>query len=126
MLGWESNSHLNHLDLLFTYNDQLLYDYGNVSAGGRISAPQPKRWDDLWNLVEVYRAGASGRVAVAGETVFSGTFAGELEVEVDGALTLGGVGDLQFGGSVAEVLVYNRGVEQRGDCPGTQRDGGQV
>ncbi|SVC88373.1 uncharacterized protein METZ01_LOCUS341227, partial [marine metagenome] len=108
LFGWESNSHLNHLDLLFTYNDQLMYDYGNASAGGRISAPQPERWDDLWNLVEVYRAGASGRVAVAGETVFSGTFAGELEVEVDGALTLGGVGDLQFRGSVAEVLVYNR------------------
>ena len=112
VLGWESNSHLNHLDLLFTYNDQLLYDYGNVSAGGRISAPQPERWDDLWNLVEVYRAGASGRVAVAGETVFSGTFAGELEVEVDGALTLGGVGMLHFGGSVAEVLVYNRALSK--------------
>ncbi|SVD78999.1 uncharacterized protein METZ01_LOCUS431853, partial [marine metagenome] len=38
----------------------------------------------------------------------SGTFAGELEVEVDGALTLGGVGGLHFGGAVAEVLVYNR------------------
>jgi len=59
LLGWESNSHLNHLDLLFTYNDQLLFDYGNVSAGGRILAPQPERWDDLWNLVEVYRTGES-------------------------------------------------------------------
>ena len=108
LFGWESNSHLNHLDLLFTYNDQLMYDYGNTSDGGRISAPQPERWDDLWNLVEVYRAGASGRVAVAGETVFGDAFAGELEVEVDGVLTLGGVGGLQFGGSVAEVLVYNR------------------
>ena len=108
VLGWESNSHLNHLDLLFTYNDQLLFDHGNASAGGRISASQPERWDDLWNLVEVYRTGQSGRVAVAGETVFSGTFAGELEVDVDGALTVGGVGGLQFGGAVAEVLVYNR------------------
>jgi len=108
LLGWESNSHLNHLDLLFTYNDQLLFDYGNVSAGGRILAPQPERWDDLWNLVEVYRTGESGWVAVAGETVFSDTFAGELDVEVDGALTLGGVGGLHFGGAVAEVLVYNR------------------
>ncbi|MDP6794769.1 MAG: Ig-like domain-containing protein, partial [Verrucomicrobiota bacterium] len=108
LLGWESNSHLNHLDLLFTYNDRLLFDYGDASAGGRISAAQPERWDDLWNLVEVYRTQESGRVAVAGETVFSGTFAGELEVDVEGALTLGGVGTQQFGGSVAEVLVYNR------------------
>ena len=108
VLGWESNSHLNHLDLLFTYNDQLLFDYGNASAGGRISAPQPERWDDLWNLVEVYRTGGSGRVAVAGEIVFSGTFAGELEVDVDGALTVGGVGGLHYGGAIAEVLVYNR------------------
>jgi hypothetical protein len=115
LLGWESNSHLNHLDLLFTYNDQLLFDYGNVSAGGRILAPQPERWDDLWNLVEVYRTGESGWVAVAGETVFSDTFAGELDVEVDGALTLGGVGGLHFGGAVAEVLIYNRalGVGER-------------
>ena len=30
VLGWESNSHLNHLDPLFTYNDQLLLDYGNA------------------------------------------------------------------------------------------------
>ena len=112
VLGWESNSHLNHLDLLFTYNDQLLFDYGNVSAGGRILAPQPERWDDLWNLVEVYRTGESGRVAVAGETVFSDTFAGELDVEVDGALTLGGVGGLHFGGAVAEVLVYNRALSE--------------
>ena len=108
VFGWESDSHRNHLDLLFTYNDQLLFDHGNVSAGGRISAPQPERWDDLWNLVEVHRAGTSGRVDVAGETVFSGTFAGELDIEVDGALTLGGVGGLHFGGAVAEVLVYNR------------------
>ena len=115
LLGWESNSQLNHLDLLFTYNDQLLFDYGNVSAGGRILAAQPERWDDLWNLVEVYRTGESGLVAVAGETVFSDTFAGELDVEVDGALTLGGVGGLHFGGAVAEVLVYNRalGVGER-------------
>ncbi|SVA97351.1 uncharacterized protein METZ01_LOCUS150205, partial [marine metagenome] len=108
LFGWESDSHRNHLDLLFTYNDQLLYDYGNASEGGRISAPQPERWDDLWNLVEVYRARASGRVAVAGETVFAGAFAGELEVEVDGVLTLGGVGGLHFSGAVAEMLVYNR------------------
>ncbi|HIL73458.1 MAG TPA: hypothetical protein EYG44_04445, partial [Verrucomicrobia bacterium] len=108
VFGWESDSHRNHLGLLFTYNDQLLFDYGNASAGGRISAPQPERWDDLWNLVEVYRAGASGRVAVAGVTVFSGTFAGELDVEVEGALTLGGVGGLHYGGAIAEVLVYNR------------------
>ena len=59
-------------------------------------------------LVELHRAGTSGRVDVAGETVFSGTFAGELDIEVDGALTLGGVGGLHFGGAVAEVLVYNR------------------
>ena len=115
LLGWESNSHLNHLDLLFTYNDQLLFDYGNVSAGGRILAAQPESWDDLWNLVEVYRTGESGLVTVAGKPVFSDTFAGELDVEVDGALTLGGVGGLHFGGAVAEVLVYNRalGVGER-------------
>jgi hypothetical protein len=65
--------------------------------------------------VEVYRTGESGWVAVAGETVFSDTFAGELDVEVDGALTLGGVGGLHFGGAVAKVLVYNRalGVGER-------------
>ncbi len=108
LFGWESDSHRNHLDLLFTYNDQLMYDYGNASDGGRIFAPQPERWDDLWNLVEVYRAGAIGRVVVAGEVVFEGAFTGKLEVEVDGVLTLGGVGGFQFGGSVAEVLVYNR------------------
>ena len=115
LLGWESNSQLNHLDLLFTYNDQWLFDYGNVSAGGRSLAAQPESWDDLWNLVEVYRTGESGLVTVAGKPVFSDTFAGELDVEVDGALTLGGVGGLHFGGAVAEVLVYNRalGVGER-------------
>ena len=111
-VGSEQPTYKHHLALLMRYNDQLLVDYGNVSAGGRILAPQPERWDDLWNLVEVYRTGESGWVAVAGETVFSDTFAGELDVEVDGALTLGGVGGLHFGGAVAEVLVYNRALSE--------------
>ena len=111
VLGWESDSYKNHLDLLFTYNNQLLFDYGHASEGGRISGPQPERWDDNWNLVEVYRAADSGRVAVGGETIFEGTFADELEVDVDGTLSVGAVGALHLGGAVAEVLIYNRALD---------------
>ncbi|MCH2592422.1 MAG: Ig-like domain-containing protein [Pedosphaera sp.] len=111
VLGWESDSYKNHLDLLFTYNNQLLFDYGHASEGGRISGPQPERWDDNWNLVEVYRAADSGRVAVGGETIFEGTFADELEVDVDGTLSVGAVGTLHLGGAVAEVLIYNRALD---------------
>ena len=108
VFGWESDSHRNHLDLLFTYNNVLLFDYGNASDGGRISGAQPERWDNNWHLVEVYRDGPTGRVAVGGVTVFEGEFTDDLAVDVDGTLSIGGVGTLHHGGAVAEVLVYNR------------------
>ncbi|MCH2609359.1 MAG: Ig-like domain-containing protein, partial [Pedosphaera sp.] len=108
VFGWESDSHRNHLDLLFTYNNVLLFDYGNASDGGRISGAQPERWDNNWHLVEVYRDGATGRVAVGGVTVFEGEFFDDLAVDVEGTLSIGGVGTLHHGGAVAEVLVYNR------------------
>ena len=108
VFGWESDSHRNHLDLLFTYNNVLLFDYGNASDGGRISGAQPERWDNNWHLVEVYRDGPTGRVAVGGVTVFEGEFTDDLAVDVDGTLSIGGVGTLHHGGAVAELLVYNR------------------
>ena len=59
----------------------------------------------------MYRAADSGRVAVGGETIFEGTFADELEVDVDGTLSVGAVGALHLGGAVAEVLIYNRALD---------------
>ena len=108
VFGWESDSHRNHLDLLFTFSNTLLFDYGNASDGGRISGAQPDRWDNNWHLVEVYRDGATGRVIVGGVTVFEGEFTDDLVVDTEGTLSVGGVGTLHHGGAVAEVLVYNR------------------
>ena len=85
----------------------LLFDYGNASDGGRISGAQPERWDNNWHLVEVYRDGATGRVAVGGVTVFEGEFFDDLAVDVEGTLSIGGVGTLHHGGAVAEVLVLS-------------------
>ena len=70
-------------------------------------APQPERWDDLWNLVEVYRTGESGRVTVAGETVFRAAIT--TEDFVDYGLTLSPTGRVALLRDGAELAALELG-----------------
>jgi len=108
LLAWEAPNYKNHLALLTSYNNQFLIDHGNVSEGGRVSAAQPKGWDDAWHVLEFVREGSTAAVSVDSDALELGDFGGTLDVSVSGTLMVGEAASLAFGGGVAEVLVYNR------------------
>ena len=107
VLAWEAPNYKNHLALLPSYSDQFLIDHGNVSEGGRVSAPQSEGWDEAWHVLEFVREGNSATVNVDSTAVELGEFGSTLDVGVSGALRVGEAASLAFGGGLAEVLLYN-------------------
>lgn len=110
-LTWDAPNAANKVTLHFSFDDQLFFDFGNASEGGRVSGPQPPLWDDAFHLLEIHREGASARVFMDAVPVLLGDFEDELDVNRDGDLRLGAGGGGAFGGDIAEILIFNRALE---------------
>jgi hypothetical protein len=116
-LAWNPDDFANQVSLRLAFDGRLLFDYGDPTAGARVSATQPVGWGDNYHLVEAYRDAASrAAIRVDGLELAKRSLAGRLQLDVAGSLAVGGDDYTFLGGEVAEIIVYNRTltpVEQR-------------
>lgn len=58
----------------------LYFDYGDVTAGGRITDTAPGGFLDAYHIVELWRSGSAAEIVVDGVLVASGTMTDSLDV----------------------------------------------
>jgi hypothetical protein len=105
---WQAPNIANWVNANLTANDKLTFDYGDGTAGGRLTADQPKWWDDLFHVVELMRDGETGTVWASGEELLRGQFSGALRNRSVGEVLVGGAGGATLSGEIAEIMVYSR------------------
>jgi len=109
---WRAPSYDNWVNLHLSYNDSLIFDFGDAQPGGsgRLSVAQPRWVPDNFQVFEAYRSGTVGELWVSGDYAGAGQFTNNLEIRMVGDLIIGGVsgGGATLQGDVAELLVYSR------------------
>lgn len=109
-IGWESA--VGNRVMVFSWSDPNIYfDFGDIAAGGRISAGKPAGWADNWHVVVARRNAGDGLVRVDGVDVVTGTFTDSLDTTASAILYVGSIGITGFfTKDIAEVAVYSTAI----------------
>jgi hypothetical protein len=113
-LHWIAPDDTNRFGAHLSYENTLIFDFGNVTAGGRVGGAQPAGWDDAFKIVSLRRlSGGAGAIRVGGADAVTGTFTDALDNTQSAPLFVGGMGAEAVSalqGDLAELIVYNRGL----------------
>lgn len=107
LIDWNAPGQGNRYLIHATYSDVIYFDFGNTGGGGRISVGQPAGWGNNWHILECWRNGSQGIVAIDGTTILTGAFSDDLDITQISTLYIGGLSGGPGLGDIAELLVYN-------------------
>lgn len=105
----DNNNRLFCLD----YDGKLYYDFGKISAGGRISDSEPGSYDDNWHYLIFRRLSTgAGVIRVDGADVVTGTYTDDMDITQAVTMYLGASSATanEMEGDIAEIIVYNVGL----------------
>lgn len=86
--SWATGA-LNELGLWGPFGADLYFDYGDVTAGGRITDTAPGGFLDAYHIVELWRDSGDAEIVVDGVLIASGTMTDSLDVSGTDDLIIG-------------------------------------
>lgn len=92
----------NRVNFHLSYFGTMYFDYGDITAGGRISGGVPSGWLGNFHILDLYRNGGDGQINVDWRRAVTGTFTDALGPTSAGRLAL-----IPGVGNIAEILIYD-------------------
>jgi len=92
----------NRVNFHLSYFGTMYFDYGDITAGGRISGGVPSGWLGNFHILDLYRNGGDGQINVDWRRAVTGTFTDSLGPTSAARLAL-----IPGAGDIAEILIYD-------------------
>ena len=105
-INWAAPNNTNRLNVHAFFSNNIFFDFGDISSGGRISYsyPSPSSFYNKFNLLTLRRDGSNSIIRVNKVTDLSGSMTDSLDISVADSFTISN----SFSGEIAEIIIYNR------------------